>query len=38
MKVVIQEGKAEKFMDAIRHMLAPHANVIRDGERISIEG
>jgi magnesium-transporting ATPase (P-type) len=34
----IQEGKAEKAMDAIRHMLAPHANVIRDGERISIEG
>lgn len=33
----IQEGKAEKAMDAIRHMLAPHANVIRDGERISIE-
>jgi len=34
----IQEGKAEKAMDAIRHMLAPHANVIREGERISIEG
>lgn len=34
----IQEGKAEKAMDAIRHMLAPHANVIRDGERMSIEG
>jgi len=34
----IQEGKAEKAMDAIRHMLAPHANVIRDGERVSIEG
>jgi len=34
----IQEGKAEQAMDAIRHMLAPHANVIRDGERISIEG
>jgi len=34
----IQEGKAEKAMDAIRHMLAPHANVIRGGERISIEG
>ena len=33
----IQEGKAEKAMDAIRHMLAPHANVIRGGERISIE-
>jgi magnesium-transporting ATPase (P-type) len=34
----IQEGKAEKAMDAIRHMLAPRANVIRDGERLSIEG
>src|SRR5690606_32802645 len=34
----IQEGKAEKAMDAIRHMLAPHANVIRGGERTSIEG
>lgn len=34
----IQEGKAEKAMDAIRHMLAPHANVIRDGERVSIDG
>ena len=34
----IQEGKAEKAMDAIRHMLAPHANVIREGERVSIEG
>lgn len=34
----IQEGKAERAMDAIRHMLAPHANVIRDGERVSIEG
>ncbi len=34
----IQEGKAEKAMDAIRHMLAPRANVIRGGERISIDG
>lgn len=34
----VQEGKAEKAMDAIRHMLAPNANVIRGGERISIEG
>ncbi|MAT50363.1 MAG: carbonate dehydratase [Porticoccaceae bacterium] len=34
----IQEGKAEKAMDAIRHMLAPRANVLRDGERHSIEG
>lgn len=34
----IQEGKAEKAMDSIRQMLAPHANVIRGGERISVEG
>lgn len=34
----IQEGKAEKAMDAIRHMLAPRANVLREGERRSIEG
>jgi magnesium-transporting ATPase (P-type) len=34
----IQEGKAEKAMDAIRHMLAPHANVLRSGERVSIVG
>lgn len=34
----IQEGKAEKSMDAIRHMLAPHASVLRGGERVSIVG
>lgn len=34
----IQEGKAEKAMDAIRHMLAPHANVLRGGERLNIAG
>jgi len=34
----IQEGKAEQAMDAIRHMLAPRANVIRGGERITIDG
>jgi len=34
----IQEGKAEKAIDAIRHMLAPHANVIRGGTRMSIKG
>lgn len=34
----IQEGKAEKAMDAIRHMLAPHANVLRAGARTSIDG
>ncbi len=28
-----QEGKAEKALDAIRHMLAPRASVTRDGRR-----
>lgn len=28
----IQEGKAEKAIEAIREMLAPNANVIRDGK------
>lgn len=32
----IQEGKAEKAMDAIRQMLAPHASVLRSGKRHSI--
>lgn len=34
----IQEGKAERAMDAIRHMLAPHASVMRDAERRSVDG
>ncbi len=34
----IQEGKAEKALDAIKSMLAPHAAVIRDGHRLSIAG
>lgn len=34
----IQEGKAEKAMDAIRQMLAPRAAVIRAGERLSVAG
>ncbi len=34
----IQEGKAEKAMDAIREMLAPRAAVIRDGARAGIDG
>jgi len=34
----IQEGKAEQAMNAIRQMLAPRANVLRDGERRSVEG
>lgn len=34
----IQEGKAEQAMDAIRHMLAPQAHVIRGGDRITVDG
>lgn len=34
----IQEGKAEQAMDAIRHMLAPRAKVIRGGQRVTIDG
>ncbi|VVC77138.1 putative cation-transporting ATPase F [Aquicella siphonis] len=33
---VIQEGKAERALDAIRHMLSLKATVIRDGERMII--
>ena len=32
----LQEGKAERAMDAIRGMLAPQASVIRDGRRRSV--
>jgi magnesium-transporting ATPase (P-type) len=34
----IQEGKAEKAMEAIRQMLAPNAAVIRNGERSTVPG
>ena len=34
----IQEGKAEAAMAAIRGMLAPKAAVLRDGQRISVDG
>lgn len=33
----LQEGKAENAMAALRHMLAPHAHVLRNGKRIGIE-
>jgi len=33
----IQEGRAERAMDAIRHMLAPRTAVLRDGKRITID-
>ncbi|WP_027158799.1 cation-transporting P-type ATPase [Methylobacter luteus] len=32
----VQEGKAEKALDAIRHMLAPRATIIRNGHRAGI--
>ena len=32
----IQEGRAEKALEAIRSMIDPHASVLRDGRRISI--
>lgn len=33
----IQEGKAEKALEAVRGMLAAHANVMRNGERRQID-
>ncbi|RSK32312.1 cation-transporting P-type ATPase [Rhodovulum iodosum] len=33
----VQEGRAEKSMDAIRGMLAPRSAVLRDGRRISVD-
>ncbi|MFZ5579799.1 MAG: cation-translocating P-type ATPase [Pseudomonadota bacterium] len=33
----IQEGKAEQALDAVRNMLASHANVVREGERLEID-
>lgn len=32
----VQEGKAEKALDAIADMMAPHAQVWRDGQRLSV--
>lgn len=34
----VQEGRAEAALDALRHMLAPRANVLRHGQRQSIPG
>ena len=34
----VQEGRAEKAMAAIQGMLAPQANVIRDGRRMTVKG
>ncbi|TVP77161.1 cation-transporting P-type ATPase [Thioalkalivibrio sp.] len=33
----VQEGKAEKALDAIRQMLSPHAVVVREGHRIEVD-
>jgi len=33
----IQEGRAERAMDAIRGMLAPRSAVLRDGRRMSVD-
>ncbi len=33
----LQEGRAERAMDAIRKMLAPHATVLRDGQRKTVD-
>jgi len=33
----IQEGRAEKAMESIGRMLAPHAHVLRDGRRVEID-
>ena len=33
---VIQEGKAERALDAIRNLLSPNATVLRDGQRREI--
>ncbi|MDC7785073.1 cation-transporting P-type ATPase [Rhodoplanes sp. TEM] len=32
----VQEGRAEKALDAIRGMIAPHASVLRDGHRVTL--
>ncbi|CFX29279.1 Cation-transporting P-type ATPase [Syntrophomonas zehnderi OL-4] len=34
---VVQEGKAEKALDALKDLSAPHARVIRDGKEMVIE-
>ena len=33
----VQEGKAEAALEAIRHLLSPHAVVLRDGHPVSVD-
>lgn len=33
----VQEGRAEQALNAIRDMLSPHASVLRDGARITVD-
>ncbi|BBK44749.1 cation-transporting P-type ATPase [Allostella vacuolata] len=33
---LVQEGRAERALDAIRSMIDPHAAVVRDGRRITV--
>ncbi len=34
----VQEGRAERAMESIQSMLAPHASVLRDGKRVTVAG
>lgn len=34
----VQEGRAERAIDSIHKMLAPHASVFRDGNRVDVDG
>ena len=34
---VVQENKAEKALDALQNLSAPHARVLRDGKELRIE-
>ncbi len=32
----VQEGKAEKALNAIRNLIAPHAHLVREGRRVNV--
>ncbi|WP_428408272.1 cation-transporting P-type ATPase [Hyphococcus sp.] len=34
----VQEGRAERAMESIQRMLAPHASALRDGKRVTLAG